>query len=1122
VYKLKYSNDNIYTGDISKTSDAKYVDVIDFDYGFVSDKSIISDYTSSTASVCFYKNKGSNVFSSGRYKEGTIEVLNETFYQCFDLNHNLDSTSGYKSSSSFIGASNISFHIDGDGGLKISFDDVYNTANSIWVYVNHVTVYVKTNDNVLYERDFDDTTFEFSIHDKKLIINSETITTISGSFLPYSIFKYGSISNLKIESKYSMPMVFEGTGEVIDDIYGDAYCITKPQAGLGYLKSKANNVLASSNIFAFDIACRIIGNSVPFSISESATFGESGFTMNEAGVWVHFDTMSSKFNSNIMTSSGVVTISGSVNFLNDYYLIRCYYDGSRFGIIVNGVETYINCDNVTISGSNLNIITNDLLNIDSFAFYTNTLPTQELYNSCLTKLNNTVSGTALVDSNDSSKFLFAADNFYPKNYLYSGDFESFGNIPISYTDNLFYTQYSLVGGEVVLSSDNFYASRLPFTESEYNCFISENDKTFLTYFSGIVVPVNKIIAESFTNYNYVSDDFITTSGLHIRNCSKVFNLVSSASVIEFSNIGWTDLLSIGVLFESDSIPMFPSSSGTAVTGNGDLYIGTTATSGLNINGNTSIYFYLDNLSVVVSGSNTGVIGSGVVGSYDYVRYFIRNNATEFATVNNIYLSTTQREVDTLTNKFFSYELPKYYDLDDSYTELFYNIGSSVSSNGITVYDCNFYDHQCSFSLYYDTTFSGVFNVFGYNFLGINDIFENGFITERWRLVCDPYGVYSCNQPGHINISDTSTTCYLCHPTRMYDEDLLTSVHTSTAHVISIGNQYTLCFTGDNVLVDTISMYFTSYYIQPEDGFVISCDVEYYEDSVGWHTLLNGYVSTTLSGVSWPIRHDIAVPVGRYDDIRITANSDWGQVVPTEIRPSCFYNYGGTAVCTTSGNTCLHVVLDDVLHVYSEYVLEDFFSSLSFSGINYYPLNSKLHLKNYSGEGCYIKTNWTSSGTCDIIVSSGTGSMCTTVSGIYDSFIYTFCASRYLDIIDLTGSIIGGSNGDVHSNYSYSSDDLGLDLVFYNKNEPNVVGSGCLFRFGADDYTVNFSSIAAGYKYTALDETDNITKAGVGFNTYPPNLLIDKSKGSYIEQSHTPCMELTYSGFQLVTSMVDNR
>jgi hypothetical protein len=847
VYKLKYSNDNIYTGDISKTSDIKYVDVIGFDYDFVSDKSIISDYTNSTASVCFYKNKGPNIFSSGRYKEGTIEVLNETFYQCFDLNHNLDSTSGYKSSSSFFGASNISFHIDGGGGLKISFDDVYNTVNSIWVYVNHVTVYVKTNDSVLYERDFDDTTFEFSIHDKKLIINSETITTISGSFLPYSVFKYGSINNLKIESKYSMPMVFEGTGEIIDDIYGDSYCIIKPDTGLGYLKSKANNVLASSNIFAFDIACRIIGNSIPFSISESAIFEESGFIMNEAGVWVHFDTTSSKFNSNIVTSSGIVTISGSVNSLNNYYLIRCYYDGSRFGIIVNGEETHITCDNVTISGSNLNIITNDLLNIDSFAFYTNTLPPQELYNSCLIKFNNTVSGTALVDSNDSSKFLFAADNFYPKNYLYSGGFGVFGDVPISYTDNLFYTQYSLVGGEVVLSSDNFYVSRLPFTETEYNCFIGENDKTFLTYFSGITVPVNKIIAESFTNYNYVSDDFITISGLHIRNCSKVFNPVSSASVIEFSDVGWTDFLDIGVLLETDSIPVFPNESCVVVTGSGCLYIGTTATSGLNINGNTSIYFYLDDLHVVVSGSNTGVLGSGiVVSSYDYVRYFIRNNATEFATINNIYLSTTQREVDTLTNKFFSYELPEYYNLDDSYTELFHNIGSSVFSNGITVYDRNFYDHQCSFSSYYDTTLSGVFNVFGYSFLGINDIFENGFITERWRLVCDPYGVYSCNQPGPINLSDDSL-CANCIPARMYDENLLTSVHSSATYVISVGNQYTLCFTGDNVLVDTISMCFTSYFINPEDGFVISCDIEYRQGST-WCMLLDDYVSPTLSGV----------------------------------------------------------------------------------------------------------------------------------------------------------------------------------------------------------------------------------------------------------------------------------
>ena len=112
-----------------------------------------------------------------------------------------------------------------------------------------------------------------------------------------------------------------------------------------------------------------------------------------------------------------------------------------------------------------------LLNIDSFAFYTDTLPTQELYTSCLVKLNNAVFGTALVDSNDSSKFLFAADNFYPQNYLYSVSFEAFGNMPILYTNNLFYTQYSLAGGEVLLSSDNFYASRLPFKEDVYNCFV---------------------------------------------------------------------------------------------------------------------------------------------------------------------------------------------------------------------------------------------------------------------------------------------------------------------------------------------------------------------------------------------------------------------------------------------------------------------------------------------------------------------------------------------------------------------------------------------------------------------------------------------------------------------------
>ena len=201
MYKLEYSNDNIYTGNISDTSDIKYVNVVDFDYDFISDKSIISDYTNSTASVCFYKNKGTNIFSSGRYKEGTINFSNETFYQCFDLNHNLDSISGYKSSSSFFGSSNVSFNINGNGGLKISFDDIYNTVYSIWIYVDYLTVYVKINDDILYAKDFDDTTFEFSIQDKKLIINSEIITTIDSAFLPYNFFKYGDINNLKIETK---------------------------------------------------------------------------------------------------------------------------------------------------------------------------------------------------------------------------------------------------------------------------------------------------------------------------------------------------------------------------------------------------------------------------------------------------------------------------------------------------------------------------------------------------------------------------------------------------------------------------------------------------------------------------------------------------------------------------------------------------------------------------------------------------------------------------------------------------------------------------------------------------------------------------------------------------------
>jgi len=1320
VYTIKYFDDNVYTEDISKTSDIEYVKTFNLDYNFSTEKSIVSDYINSTACVCFYKNKGTNIFPTGRYKEKVIVFSDESFYQNSDLNHNLDNVIGYRSSSTFLGSSEVSFYFSNDCGIKISFNDVYGVSFSFWIYVDSNVLYVKDNGGLLYTHIIEGSTFSFGFYNGVLVVNSEDVITVVGKFLPYDLFLYGDFNDINIVSKYSIPVVLEGTGDVKDDIYGDAYYITKPAAGLGYLKSKANNVLTSCSGFVFDIAFRAVGNSIPFSLSDGASFNGSNFVMNNANMWVEFDIVNSVFYSNIVTSSGVVTISGVASECNNYYLMRCYYEDNRFGVILNGIDTNTVCGRVTISGGYLNLLTYNTLIVDSFALYKDISPPLESYNQSLAKLITFVSNTALVNSHDANKVLFGVDNFFPEDYYYSGTWSGIESIPIISSNFDYYVGYSLAGGEAELSNDYFYASRLLFDEGIYNCFVCENDKTLLTYFSGITVPANKIMSESFTNYNYVSDDFITTnSGLYIRSYSKVFNPVSSASVIEFSDVGWTGLLSIGVLFESDSIPTFPDDSCAAATGSGNLYIGTTAVSGLSINSNTSIYFYLDNLSVVVSGSNTGVLGSGVVSSsYDYVRYFIKSNDTEFAAVNNIYTSTTQREVDTLTNKFFSYELPEYYNLDDSYTELFYNIGSSVSSNGITVYDSTFYDHECSFSSYYDATFSGMFNVSGYSFLGISDNFENGFIIERWRQVCSPYGIYGCNQPGWASVRNAG--CYSCTEPRVYDGNLSTSVHPDSDYVISVGNYYYIYLTNTDVLIDTISIYVTSYFINPGDGFVIECDIDYYGDGVGWHTLINNYVSATVYGTSWPIRHDIAVPLTRCDDIRIKANSDWDEVVPTEIRPSCFYNYGGTAVCvtylvnddftglngstpnsdlwytneSTSGtvtiqndklrytlntagsseysyiyskyeltgdfdfqcdfsdlvggnelagtgfelrfkvddsnnmfikarfplttgfnsritiggstsnyydtrtnsygklkvtrlndfvilyyldgggnwtightaegfstndgeiilgtwapassglvsvyvdnfllnlgtvvlngcaidsNTHVHVVLDDYLYVYSEYVLEDSFS-LSFSGINYYPLNSKLHLKDYSGNECYVKTDWITSSECNITASSAFGDIVSTASGVSDSVEYTFSASRFLDKINLAGHINSSSGTSVYSNYSFSADNLGVGLIFYNKSLPNVAGCGYLFGFESDDYTVNFSSIAVGYKYTALDGTGNITKAGIGFNTNPPNLFVDKIKGSYAGQSHKACQELTSSGLHFVSSNVDN-
>ena len=252
-----------------------------------------------------------------------------------------------------------------------------------------------------------------------------------------------------------------------------------------------------------------------------------------------------------------------------------------------------------------------------------------------------------------------------------------------------------------------------------------------------------------------------------------------------------------------------------------------------------------------------------------------------------------------------------------------------------------------------------------------------------------------------------------------------------------------------------------------------------------------------------------------------ANSAWDKVVPTEIRPACFRNRGGTSVCV-GDNTCIYVVLEDILHIYSEYSLEESFS-VSLSGINYYPMNIDFRFKDYAENECYIKTAWTSSSGCNIVSSSATGQITESIACVDGEINYVFCVSRYLDTIDILG-YTANCSGSIHSNYAFSSDDLGLELVFYNDPLPSqqyAAGSGCLFGFESDYYTIYFSSVATGYKYTALDGTDNLSKAGVGFNTYPPNLFIDKISGTEINQSHTPCQELTTSGCQLFSSIVDN-
>ena len=1120
MYTIKYSDDNFYTGNISNISDINYVDVFNFNCDFATEKSIVSDYTNSSACFCFYKNVGDLLFPTGRYKSSGVSFSNKTFYNDFDINHNLDIMSGYKSTFNFLGPSEVLISFNGNFGIKVTFIDVYNPVFSFWVYVDDSNLYIKNNESTLYSCFLQEAGFSFKFYNGKLIINSETIYITDSYFLPYNFFIYGNFENININSECFIPMILEGTGKVIDDIYGDAYCITAQESDLGYLKSKASNILTQCGGFVFDIAFRAVGNSIPFSISDGAIFDGFSFIMSNPNIWTEIDAVNEIFYGRIVTTSGVITVSGTVSSINNYYFMRCYYKDNKFGIILNGEDIYVDCDCVTISGGYLNIITNNTLIIDSFALYEDKYPTRESYDVILDKYVSVISSTALIKSHEVNKVLFGVDNFYPKDYNYIGTGSGINNVPIIFSNFDYYVGYSIAGGEVCLTSDYFYVSRPPFKEDVYNCFVCENDKTFLTYFSDITVLSRKIVAESFTNYNYINDNFITTnSGLYIRNYSKVFDPISPASVVEFSNIDWVNSLSFGVLLGVESIPVFPNINGTAVDSSGILYIGETTFSGLDINSNDSIYFYFDGFYVLISGSNVGVLASGVITSdYDYMRYFIKNDCETWAFIDKVYISTAQKNIKTLTNKCFDYSLPEYYNLDDSYNELFYNISSNVLSNKIVLYDCAFYDLECSFSSYQDVSISGIFNINNYSFLGISDNFERGFIIERWRLVCDPYGVYICNQPGWIPIyngGDTYTN--FGSITKMFDGNISERI-CNYGDVLTDSDYFRLQF-NEVSFVDSVDVYITSDYINPEDGFSISCDVLAYYDS-SWNIVLNNYVSPVLSGTSWPIRHTIIVPPTRCSRIRLNVNSNWDQTVPTEIRPSSFYYYGGTAVCTTSGVTCIHVALDDVLYVYSEYMLEDKFS-LSVSGINYYPFNSQLYLRDYSGNECYIKTDWVSSSGCNIIASSLYGDISTSMSGISGTVEYIFSVSRFLDVITLTGYVDACSGTNIYSSYSFSSDCLGLELIFYNKNFPHAVGSGCLFGFEANDYFVNFSSIAVGYKYTALDGTDNLVKTGVGFNTYPPNLFIDKVAGSYVGQSHKACYELTSSGFCLSSDLVDN-
>ncbi|NIA10722.1 MAG: DUF2341 domain-containing protein, partial [Nitrospiraceae bacterium] len=756
MYSLDYSNDNIYTGNISNKSDIKYINTFNFNYNFNTDKSIISDYTNSTASVCFYKNKGTTIFSSGRYNQGIINFSDKTFYKCYDLDHNLNNILGFKSSSSFFGSVSVLINIDEDWGLKINFYDVYNVVNSLWIYVKNNILYVKTNTDILYSRTFVNLTFGFSIYDKKIVVDSKNIlSTIISAFLPYNFFIYGGVNDIQIVAKSFMPMTFEGTGKVIDDIYGDAYCITGEIESFGYLRSTANNVLTSSEVFAFDIACRSVGQSIPFSISNNVSFDSSGFIMNDSCVWVYIDTTISGFTGNILTTSGIVTVSGVLSSVNDYYFIRCYYDGNKFGVMVNGEDAHINCSNTVLSGSNLNILTNNFLSIDSFAFYDGTLPSLELYNTCLTKLNSAVSSTALVNSNN--KILFAADNFYTNSASYTGLFYNNWKIPLTYTTNTFYTNYSIAGGEVLLNNDNFYANKSLFNESVYNCFICENDKSFLTYFSGIIVPANRILAESFTNYDYVSENFITTnSGLYIRNCSKVFDRIgNTVSIIEFSNIGWSDYLGIGILFGIDSIPEYSNENCVIIVGNGISYVGTTSFSNLDATSNNSIYFYINNSHITVSGSNTGVLCSGIVtANYEYIHYFVKSTIEGFSYRSLITLDEPtpldnyQLKID-LTSSVFDYskakpngEDLKFYYTGEGAEELDYWIENWDILGTSTVWVKITVSGTSEFYMYYDNP--GAFSTSnGDNVFEFFDDFEGTSLdTNKWEVDLTQGGDYS--------------------------------------------------------------------------------------------------------------------------------------------------------------------------------------------------------------------------------------------------------------------------------------------------------------------------------------------------------------------------------------------